>query len=398
MGKGSRSKKAQIFRYLTWESLKSLPFDVKHLFPVACLCLLADSLLTTAVVQKVKYTEIDWVAYMQEVEGFLNGTLDYSQLKDQGTNIRLAQYIFVIFYILTVASVFRLYLRSKKVPPYMLVLMCTTSYRIHSIFVLRLFNDPLAVLLLYIALNMFLDGRWSMGSVVYSLAVSVKMNILLYSPALLLAYLTSLGPASTLAQLMICAGVQLTLGAPFLLENPTAYLKGSFDIGRVFLHEWTVNWRFLPEDIFTNRIFHVGLLLAQIAVLYLFYGSSTTYLKSYARLKALETDVKPQLKKERVNMGTSSQLFLLPFFLSNFIGVVFSRSLHYQFYVWYYHTLPYLLWCTRLSTKWRLLLLGCIELSWNTFPSTYFSSGLLHFSHIMILFSLYQAIVVTKER
>lgn len=25
-------------------------------------------------------TEIDWVAYMQEVEGVLNGTLDYSYL------------------------------------------------------------------------------------------------------------------------------------------------------------------------------------------------------------------------------------------------------------------------------------------------------------------------------
>lgn len=25
-------------------------------------------------------TEIDWVAYMQEVEGFLNGTHDYTQL------------------------------------------------------------------------------------------------------------------------------------------------------------------------------------------------------------------------------------------------------------------------------------------------------------------------------
>lgn len=26
-------------------------------------------------------TEIDWVAYMQEVEGFVNGTYDYAQLK-----------------------------------------------------------------------------------------------------------------------------------------------------------------------------------------------------------------------------------------------------------------------------------------------------------------------------
>ncbi len=26
-------------------------------------------------------TEIDWVAYMQEVEGFVNGTYDYYELK-----------------------------------------------------------------------------------------------------------------------------------------------------------------------------------------------------------------------------------------------------------------------------------------------------------------------------
>jgi len=31
-------------------------------------------------------------------------------------------------------------------------------------------------------------------------------------------------------------------------------------------------------------------------------------------------------------------------FTGNFIGIVFCRSLHFQFYVWYYHTLPLLLW------------------------------------------------------
>ncbi len=40
-----------------------------------------SSRITPSLCSVLVDTEIDWVAYMQEVEGFLNGTYDYMELK-----------------------------------------------------------------------------------------------------------------------------------------------------------------------------------------------------------------------------------------------------------------------------------------------------------------------------
>lgn len=68
-------------QYANINYVKSLIFDPAQLGVVSILILAAECVLNLLVVQRVKYTEIDWVAYMQECEGFLNGTLDYSQLR-----------------------------------------------------------------------------------------------------------------------------------------------------------------------------------------------------------------------------------------------------------------------------------------------------------------------------
>lgn len=137
-------------------------------------------------------TEIDWSTYMQQVECFLNGTRDYSQitgatgpivypaghiyvytllywLTDYGHNIYRAQYIFASLYLITLFIVFRLYRQYSMAPPYVLLFMCLTSYRVHSIYVLRLFNDTVAILLLYLSLLSFTSGhKWIRGSILYS--------------------------------------------------------------------------------------------------------------------------------------------------------------------------------------------------------------------------------------
>lgn len=103
-----------------------------------------------------------------------------------------------------------------------------------------------------------------------SLAVSVKMNVLLFSPGLLVVFLMFLGWRGTLFQLAVCVLIQAVVGAPFILNNPLSYFNGAFNFGRVFLYKWTVNWRMLPEWVFLHRGFHIALLFLHIVVLFTF--------------------------------------------------------------------------------------------------------------------------------
>ncbi|XP_043926567.1 dol-P-Man:Man(5)GlcNAc(2)-PP-Dol alpha-1,3-mannosyltransferase isoform X2 [Protopterus annectens] len=355
---------------------------------------------------------------MDEVEGVVNGTFDYMELKGDtgplvypagfvyifmvlyfitgyGANVQLAQYIFAAIYLITLLLVFRIYDRTQKVPPYVFFFMCCASYRIHSIFILRLFNDPVAMAILYGAVNLFLDNHWSLGCFFFSLAVAVKMNILLFAPGLLFLLLWEFGLMKTIPKLTICAVVQLILGLPFLLSNPAGYITRAFDLGRQFLFKWTVNWRFLPEEIFLNRNFHVSLLVAHLVVLLLF--AVYRWNKSQQSILSLLKD--PSQRKEPTQKLTDNQIISV-LFTSNFIGVAFSRSLHYQFYVWYFHTLPYLLWSTKvkkLAHLLKVLILGLVELSWNTYPSTVYSSISLHVCHLIILMHLWYTCSFSSE-
>lgn len=45
------------------------------------LLVLGDLFLGLLIVNVIPYTEIDWIAYMQEVEGVLGGEYDYTKLR-----------------------------------------------------------------------------------------------------------------------------------------------------------------------------------------------------------------------------------------------------------------------------------------------------------------------------
>jgi len=363
------------------------------------------------------------------------------------TELRPAQYIFAVIYLATLAAVLWIYgecwsegkktmdgvvgirrrstlrrigrlLRSICIP----ALTLTLSRRIHSLYVLRLFNDCIASLFFYIAVGLFVsagkrhgDGldrphwnrwsRWHTGCIAYSLGVGVKMNVLLSAPGLLLLLLQGQrGIAGTISCLATCAAVQLIIGAPFLLQNPTEYLSRAFQFSRVFLFKWTVNWKFLPEDMFVSPALSVSLLLLHLSTLILFASKwiSATRLQT-KNASALFVRVKD-------NRPFSPSYIAYTLFVSNFIGIVFARTLHYQFYVWYFHSLPLMLYIassSSLSQKsgtndglilasvadvaCRMTLTVVVEVAFNIFPATPSSSAMLQVAHLCILLILYQA-------
>eukprot|EP01041_Mallomonas_annulata_P009349 gene9349-19397_t len=135
-------------------------------------------------------TEIDWKAYMQEVKYFLDGERNYMNIRgdtgplvypagflyvfsalyhitQNGTDIRLAQYLFGGIYISTIIVMLYLY-KIGKTPSYWICLSLILSKRIHSIFMLRMFNDCIAVLFAMLAIILFTKYKWRWGSILFS--------------------------------------------------------------------------------------------------------------------------------------------------------------------------------------------------------------------------------------
>jgi hypothetical protein len=116
----------------------------------------------------------------------------------------------------------------------------------------------------------YTERMWSDFWLDDSAALSVKMSILLYLPGLLVILFKRRGLASTLRLMMTIGATQFLLAFTFLREDPWAYLQSSFDLSRVFLYKWTVNWRFVNEQTFLSSTWAKRLLVGHVSVLILF--------------------------------------------------------------------------------------------------------------------------------
>jgi alpha-1,3-mannosyltransferase len=432
--------------------------------PYLALLLVAEAILTTLIVLRVPYTEIDWVAYMQEVTTYQAGERDYVNIRgDTGPlvypagflylygwlkslavsgsgstldhsadllvldgstsaeSIRRIQWVFCVFYLLNSVIVLSLYqsvlLRIRQthdinqqpsrktiaVWSWRIAMGITClSKRLHSIFVLRLFNDAPAIMMLHLSMFLFACcDAWSLGCVVFSLAVSIKMNILLFAPGLLLLLLQkNQSILGTIKHLSTCALVQLIIGWPFISTYPVSYIKKAFEFDRVFFYKWTVNWKFLPEELFVSKIWASLLLICHLGTLVLLvikWCSASNKQRGAAKTREWMC----WRKSSRDNLQLSPEYIIYTMFVSNYVGIAFARTLHYQFYCWYYLSLPTMHWMTMGPMATTISLQATIhvassliaifgnEVAFNVFPATWLSSIVLQLSHAFLLIKIF---------
>jgi alpha-1,3-mannosyltransferase len=153
----------------------------------------------------------------------------------------------------------------------------------------------------------------------------------------------------------------------------------------VFTYKWTVNWRMVPEDVFLDRRFAATLLALHLLAVGAFAHRRWLYAAGGvpAAARRLLSGALPP--RPALPPATVLRIALT----SNFIGIVTARSLHYQFYSWYFHSLPLLLWLSGHPVVMAIVTLVIVELCWNVYPSTPASSGMLLVHHLGILYSLW---------
>lgn len=180
-------------------------------------------------------TEIDWTTYMQHITLYLSGERNYAHitgstgplvypaahvyiyralyaLTDEGRDIRLAQYIFTALYLATLTLVMLCY-RNAEAPPYIFPLLIL-SKRLHSIFLLRLFNDGFAVFFLFLAIYCYQRRAWTIGTIAYSVGLAVKMSLLLALPAVGVVLWQGMGRDRALKQAVLIVQMQVSIRRP----------------------------------------------------------------------------------------------------------------------------------------------------------------------------------------
>lgn len=157
---------------------------------------------------------------------------------------------------------------------------------------------------------------------------------------------------------------------PFLHADPVSYFSRAFELTRQFLFRWTVNWRFVGEDMFLSKRFSLALLAVHAFLLAIFV--TTRWVKPSG--SSLLGFTRGLLAGTQRTIVPSDSFIATTMLTAMVIGLLCARSLHYQFFAYLSWATPFILWRSRFHPVFIYGLWFLQEWAWNVYPSTTASS------------------------
>lgn len=353
---------------------------------------------------------MDWNSYVTQIEQVIDGERDYAQIKgENGPLVYPAGHVyhFLLVYLLSFKGtvwmgriiysflsillnflIFQIYDEILPEESRWIKIFQALSQPLLKIVIDRLFNDIFVMLYLYAAVLFLLKTQkyaFLLSTLCFSVALSTKFNVLLFLPGFLYVFAKSKGALFMFCQLVFIVFFQILAGLPFILHYPENYFQKAYDLSREFLYSQTMNWQMIPEHIFHDPIFHKSLLIAHLLLLLaflIFKWEKPTSLQHFI--------VKMRLDDWAITGNTrllDKKCIARVLFICNLIGILCARSLHYQFLVWYFSTMPFLVWQTKLPSFIKVVYMLSFSYGWS-YQRTAFKSCFLLGFHVSLLILL----------
>ena len=337
------------------------------------------------------YWDMDYSSYREQAQQYLDGELNYKYIignRGQWYYPALHLYTYALIHqvtdnymyplpaILTVTAVHifvcvfavKIYQEAfgKDSKNVLLVLLWCLSTK-PTINVTRYaFSDDFNVLFTYIGIYLFQKHQNLLGSIFIAIGLGYKMNVMMYLPALLLIVALSSGVIRATLYFIMVFILQEVWALEFNLAYPYEYNTYAFNLAKGF--KWETSriylWIKYENKRFYRTIFYSVFLMILILLTCLYF-----LIVRWAPLLHKNRKFSMKLLCQKISLWPiqicpdfekQDPYFIAEaFFLCNFAGIVWARSLHQQFLIWYWFSIPFIMYTSLLEKKMTLQTLAC---------------------------------------
>lgn len=314
------------------------------------------------------YQDDDFYSYLEQAEFIKDGIMDYSKITGRSGPIAypaLSSYLHVfmlnkyltndmqyympariicsVSHLITMYFLVKIYqLAFKDKPGYAnLVLVLCFSFISIQASADKIFNDTYTTMFCVIAIFLYQRHQHVLGTLTMSIALGVKMNPIMHIPAIYLITSRSRGIIVGTLHIVAIIGLQYVYAYPFIdtPEKFESYVDRAFNIGRTYGHGHNFHWRFLLPVIMATFVFNFTLLLIQAGLLlYFLLNKWMKFRDSFRELSIWPLRILPKFQKQEPFYVAEV------FFVCNFIGMVCSRGVFFQYVIWFWFSYPFMLY------------------------------------------------------